>query len=68
MRKKLKLFRVGLGMSQEQFSVKIGYSRGQYARIEHGERNVTLKFLNALCKAFDMTITEAQNLTVKDEE
>lgn len=67
MRKKLKLFRVGLGMSQEQFSVKIGYSRGQYARIESGERNVTLNFLNALCKAFNMKITEAQSLTEKTE-
>lgn len=65
-RKKLQMFRVKLDMSQEQFADKLGYSRGQYARIENGTNGVTLNFLDALCSAFKMELAEAKRLTEKD--
>ena len=64
----LKVFRIQQKMTQEQFAEKIGFSRGYYARLENGERDVTLRFLKALETAFDITFLEAQKLALRDTE
>jgi DNA-binding XRE family transcriptional regulator len=41
---KLKQFRIGLDLSQEQMADSLGVSRSMYAAIENGQRYGTLKF------------------------
>lgn len=43
-RLKLKQFRVGLDLSQEQMAESLSVSRSLYASIENGQRYGTLKF------------------------
>jgi DNA-binding XRE family transcriptional regulator len=45
---KMKQWRVGLDMSQEQMADSLNVSRSQYAAIENGQRYGTLKFWNKL--------------------
>ena len=67
-RTELKVFRVKQGLTQEKFAEKIGFSRGYYARIENGERDITMRFLKALEKAFNIPFAEAQRITLRDNE
>lgn len=67
-RKDLKLFRIDKELSQEQFAEKLGYSRGQYARFENGAQDVTLRFLEALTKAFGITLDDAKAITKRNNE
>lgn len=64
----LKLLRIRNGFSQEKMSLRLGYSRNQYARIENGEQEVSLKFLVALSNAFGMSLEEAKELAKRDKE
>lgn len=66
MRTALKLFRVKKGLTQDEMSVRLKYSRNQYQRIENGVQGVSLKFLVALCDAFGMSLDEAKELTKRD--
>ena len=69
MREKLFTLRVvKLKLSQEKMGEKLGYSRNHYANIENGTHGVTLKFLNALCNAFGMSLKEAEELTQIEEQ
>ena len=68
MRTSLKLLRIKHGFTQDKMAVRLGYSRNQYARIENGEQNVTLKFLVALCTAFGLSLDEAKELTKRDKK
>ena len=45
---KLKQFRVGLDLSQEQMADSLDVSRSMYAAIENGQRYGTLKFWKTL--------------------
>ncbi len=67
-RTELKRFRLNALLSQEQIAEKLGYSRGQYARFESGEAEMTLRFLQALEKAFGLSFEEAKALTKRDKE
>lgn len=67
-RTKLKQFRGGKLLTQEQVAKKLGYTRGHYARFENGEAEITLRFLEALTKAFGITFDEAKELTKRDNE
>ena len=67
-RTELKRFRVSKFLTQEQVAKLLGYSRGQYARFENGEQDVTLRFLQALEKAFGITFDEAKEITKRDNE
>lgn len=66
-RTSLKLFRVQHGLSQEKFAEKLGFCRGHYAKFENGEQDVTLRFLEALTKAFGISFEEAQALSERDK-
>ena len=63
MRTALKLLRIKHGFSQKEMAVRLGYSRNQYARVETGEQEPTLKFLVALSTAFGMSLGEAKEAT-----
>lgn len=67
-RTELKRFRLNKLMSQEQFAAKLGYARGHYARFENGEAEITLRFLEALQKAFGLSYEEAKELAKRDRE
>lgn len=67
-RTELKVFRVKQGLTQDQIAEKLGYSRGQYARFENGDAETTLRFLQALVKAFDIPFVEAQRIMLRDNE
>ena len=67
-RTELKLFRIRQKLTQEQIAEKLGYSRGHYARFENGEADTTLRFLQALQTAFNITFTEAQTLMIRDKK
>lgn len=60
---KLRLFRVGKGMTIEQFADAIGYNRKWYSNIEKGLAKPTMRLLDGLCNAFGLTIAEAVELT-----
>ena len=45
---KMKQWRVGLDMSQEQMADSLGVSRSMYSAIENGQRYGTLKFWKTL--------------------
>ncbi len=45
---KMKQWRVGLDMSQEQMADSLGVSRSLYAAVENGQRYGTLKFWKTL--------------------
>ena len=68
MRTALKLLRIKHGFSQKEMAVRLGYSRNQYARVEIGEQEPTLKFLVALSTAFGMSLGEAREVTKRDDE
>lgn len=67
-RTKLKQFRASRLLTQEQISKMLGYNRAHYARFENGAAEITLRFLEALTKAFGITFEEAKELTKRDNE
>lgn len=60
---KLRLFRVEKEMTIEQFADKIGYERRHYSTIEKGITKPTMRLVDGLSKAFDLTLAEAMELT-----
>ena len=67
-RTELKLLRIKHGFSQEKMAVRLGYSRNHYAGIENGKREPTLKFVDALCRAFGLSLAEAVEVAKRDDE
>ena len=67
-RTQLKLLRIKHGFSQEKMAVRLGYSRNHYAGIENGKHETTLKFIEALCSAFGLSLAEAVEVTKRDNE
>lgn len=53
-RLKLKAFRAGLGLNQEQMAAKLECSRGRYAGIEAGARNGDQNFWLKFQKIFNL--------------
>ena len=63
------LLRTGfLKEAQEQIAKMLGYNRAHYARFENGTAEITLRFLEALQKAFGITFDEAKVITKRDNE
>lgn len=67
-RTSLKLLRIQNGFTQDKMALRLGYSRNQYARIENGTQDVTLKFIVAVSNAFGKSLEEAKELTKRDKE
>ncbi len=47
---RVRAHRAGLGISQEKFAEQLGYHRNYIGGIERGERNLTLKSVEALAE------------------
>lgn len=67
MRKNLKMFRVGHGLSQADIAFKLGITRAAYSAIEKGIREGRFKFWQALQKEFGVPDAEMWEL-MKIEE
>lgn len=55
---RLKLLRKEKGMTQEDLAFKVGVDRSYMGFIERGEKNVTLKRLVDIAKAFKISLSE----------
>ena len=64
----LKLFRVKLGLSQEEMADSLGYSRNHYARIENGESGYSVRFMNTLQEKHNLFDAEVKELLKKEGE
>lgn len=65
-RKELKKLRIDHDFTQEQMAVRLGYDRMQYAAVENGKANPSLRFVNALMTAFGLTYEQAQAVLKND--
>lgn len=68
MRKNLKLFRVKMGMTQEQIAAKIGCIRATYSAIESGKRDGRKTFWRDLQEAFNIPDSEMWALQANEEK
>ncbi len=57
MGKRVRQLRMAKGLKQEEIC-RFGFDYKYYQRIEYGEKNLTLKTLNKLAKAFDVPVSE----------
>ena len=55
--RRVRLLRLAKGMTQEDMA-KFGFDVKYYQRIEHGDKNLTLKTLERIAKAFDVTVKD----------
>jgi len=60
MGKRVRQLRTEKGLRQEDMC-QFGFDYKYYQRIEYGEKNLTLKTLNKLAKAFDVPVAELFN-------
>ena len=58
--KRVRQLRTEKGLRQEDMC-EFGFDYKYYQRIEYGEKNLTLKTLNKLAKAFDVPVAELFN-------
>lgn len=65
-RKELKKLRIDHDFTQEQMAVRLGYERMQYAAVENGKANPSIRFVNALMTAFGLTYEQAQGVLKND--
>jgi transcriptional regulator with XRE-family HTH domain len=56
--KTLRTLRNQKGLSQEKFSFVVNLDRTYIASIERGERNLSLKNIEKISKAFDLSLSE----------
>ncbi|MBP3573228.1 MAG: helix-turn-helix transcriptional regulator [Prevotella sp.] len=66
-RLKMKAFRAGLGLSQQQMADKLGCSRGRYAGIEAGKRNGDQNFWLNFQKVFNISDSEVWEFMTQKE-
>lgn len=55
---RIRTLRLKLGLSQEKFALMAGLDRTYLAGIENGKRNITLKVMDKLAKAFNISLSE----------
>lgn len=59
--KRVQALRTELGISQEKFAEKAGVHRTYIGMVERAERNVTLKSIEKIANAFNLSISELFN-------
>ncbi len=64
---KLKQFRIGLDLSQEQMADSLGVSRSMYAAIENGQRYGTLPFWSKLQITHDVPKQDVYDMMTEIE-
>lgn len=55
---RIKYLRLQIGLSQEQFALKIEMNRTYYASVEAGKRNVALKNIKKIAEGFGISLSE----------
>ena len=66
--KRIKYLRLTkLGISQEEFSRKIGIDRTYFCKLESGKKNPTLETLNKICDGLGMTLKEFFDFEIPKE-
>lgn len=63
MRENLRLFREGIGFTQEQMASKLGYARGYYCAVEQGVKNGSINFWRDLQIKFQIKDNDMWVLT-----
>lgn len=58
---RIKELRTKQGLSQEEFAFKCDLDRTYITSLERGKRNISLKNLEKIAKAFNMTLSEFFN-------
>lgn len=56
--KRLKVLREGKGISQEELAFRANLDRTYISGVENGRRNVSLKALNSIANAMEITLAE----------
>lgn len=59
---RIKSLRQNMGISQEDFALKIGMDRTYYSAIENGKHNITIKNLYKIANGLKITISELLNI------
>lgn len=65
--KRLKSFREGLGIPQEELAVELGLDRASLSQIENDKRSVKAEELKRFSEAFDISVDELLNLKSSPE-
>lgn len=55
---KIRSLRLQMGISQENFALKIGMDRTYYASVEKGNRNISLLNIEKISKGFGISLSE----------
>lgn len=55
---RIRELRLGTGLSQEKFALKIEMDRTYYASVESGRRNISIINLRKIAKGLNMTLSE----------
>lgn len=58
---------VKTGLSQEEFSKKIGKNRAYLSRVESGKQNLTIKTLQQILNEFDLSVKSFFNQLDEEE-
>jgi repressor LexA len=64
---KLKSLRKARTWTHEQAAEAMGVSRGQFIKLERGERRLTLDYINRAAKAFDVRPSDLIDQDIDDE-
>ena len=52
-------------LSQEDFSVKLGYDRTYMSRVESGRQNITIETLIKICEGLEISLKDFFDLEVE---
>ena len=55
-------------LSQEDFSIKLGYDRTYMSRVESGRQNITIETLIKICEGLEVSLKEFFDFEVLDEK
>jgi transcriptional regulator with XRE-family HTH domain len=56
--RRVRELRVKTGLSQEEFAARCGLDRTYMSGIERGKRNVSLRNIDAIARALDVSLSE----------
>lgn len=56
--KRIRELRLGFGLSQEKFALKIGMDRTYFASVEAGKRNIAIVNIKKIADGLDITLSE----------
>ena len=66
--KRIRILREKSGMSQNQLAIKAGVSQSHLRRVELGKSDITIGFLQLLCDALGISISEFFDAEIENDE